>query len=498
MLFPTLDFGVFFLLAFVLSWRLVDHANLRKLFLLAMSYFFYAYWDWRFTALLAFSSSINYLAGYLLGRFTGQAAIKWIVGIAVALNLAILGFFKYFNFFLSSLQSVLTTVGLERELPVMEIILPVGISFFTFQGISYVVDVARREVEPVRSPIDLFLYISFFPQLVAGPIVRSAHFLPQLAKRPQLDPKRLTFGLVLILSGLFKKMVVANYLATNIVDKAFFDPVAYGGLDLAVAVYAYAVQIYCDFSGYSDIGIGVAALLGYHFHANFNQPYRARSLQDFWRRWHISLSEWLRDYLYKPLGGSRGSTFKTYRNLGLTMLLGGIWHGAAWTFIIWGAIHGSVLAIERVLASARRATASSSLHGTAVAAAMPLNSPPAMSADGNILAQILTKTLSTLVTFHIVCFAWIFFRAPDIGKAMQVLNGLPRWDMAVDLTTPFVLSLIIGTLIFQFTPSDGLERIATRLSNLGWPIMGLILGTGIFLIEAIAPEGVAPFIYFQF
>ncbi len=338
MLFPTADFAVFFFVVFCASWAAARHPDARKLLLLAASYFFYGYWDWRFMALLAASSAINYVAGRIISVSAGAGPRKSALITAIVLNLAILGFFKYFGFFLGTLGDLLVAAGLERDMPFLQIVLPVGISFFTFQGISYVVDVYRGEVASAKSPLDLFLYISFFPQLVAGPIVRAAWFLPQLGEVPELTRRAMCFGLCLILLGLFKKMVIANYLATELVDGVFIDPGGYSSLELLIAIYGYAVQIYCDFSGYSDIAIGVAALLGYRFHRNFDRPYRARSLQEFWRRWHISLSQWLRDYLYKPLGGSRHGRLTTYRNLAITMLLGGIWHGAAWTFIVWGAI----------------------------------------------------------------------------------------------------------------------------------------------------------------
>ncbi|MBI1383737.1 MAG: MBOAT family protein [Rhizobiales bacterium] len=488
MLFPTLDFALFFVLVFSASWALMERASLRKLVLLAASYVFYAWWDWRFLGLLAASSLINYTAGAILVRTASERARSWVVGFAVVLNLAILGFFKYYGFFMESLGRALTHFGLERDLPMLEIVLPVGISFFTFQGISYVVDVARRDVKAVRSPLDLFLYISFFPQLVAGPIVRAAHFLPQLERPARLSRERLAFGLVLVLSGLFKKMVVANYLASEIVDEAFFDPSARGGIDLALGVYAYAVQIYCDFSGYSEIGIGTAALLGYHFHANFNQPYRAASLQEFWRRWHISLSEWLRDYLYKPLGGSRHGAFATYRNLFLTMLLGGLWHGANWTFVVWGLIHGGALAFERMLramVSRPAPVLSVADAGTTAHAGEPPASP-------------LSRLVGILVTFHIVCFAWVFFRSPDFATATAYLEGLQRLDAPIELATPFVVTLVAGALVCQFLPASIVERMSLLLSRLGFIGLGLVAGIGIWLIEVIGPEGVAPFIYFQF
>ena len=261
--------------------------------------------------------------------------------VAVALNLGVLGIFKYYNFFMDSLTDLTVALGVQRDMPFLEIILPVGISFFTFQGISYVVDVQRGHIKPVHSPLDLFLYISFFPQLVAGPIVRASHFLPQLTRKPALTRSAVVYGFVLILNGMFKKVVLAHYLASGLVDPVFADPSAATSTDLIAAHYAYAVQVYCDFSAYSDIAIGAAALLGYRFRKNFDRPLGATSLAQLWQRWHISLSTWLRDYLYRALrGDKRDHGLRMYRNMFLTMLLGGLWHGANWTFVMWGAIHG--------------------------------------------------------------------------------------------------------------------------------------------------------------
>ena len=477
MLFPTLSFGLFFLAVFPLAWLLRRAATARKIMLLVASYAFYASWDWRFMGLLAGSSTLNYVAGLLLLACRSERQKSWVTGIAVALNLGVLGFFKYYGFFLDSLAGLLAPWGLDRDLPFLEIILPVGISFFTFHGISYVVDVRRGEVEACRSPLDLFLYISFFPQLVAGPIVRAAYFLPQLKRHPELDRGTLAHGIVLILAGLLKKTVVASILATDIVDPAFMDPASYGSLDLLVAIYAYAVQIYCDFSGYTDIAIGVAGLLGYSFKPNFNQPYRAVSLQDFWRRWHMSLSQWLRDYLYKPLGGSRHGELMTYRNLLLTMLLGGLWHGAAWTFVLWGAIHGGVLSLERLVRTRLW--------------------PGVWTARG-VLGAVLSG-LGILLTFHVVCLAWIFFRSPDLATATAYLSGLAGGGLAPQLTTPLVAGLVAATLAAQLLlPAEGSRLIARRIEGLGAIWLGLILGLGLALIHALGPEGVAPFIYFQF
>ena len=483
MLFPTLEFGIFFLIVFTVSWSLRWTPGFRKLALLAASYVFYGWWDWRFTGLLFASTLIAYLAGLGLERAERAALRKWIVGVAVAGSLVILGFFKYYGFFLTSLAALLDSFGLARDLPFMEIILPVGISFFTFQSISYVVDVYRGDVRAERSLADVMLYISFFPQLVAGPIVRAADFLPQLHETPRLSREHLGVGTVLILSGLIKKMVIANYLATGIADPVFFDPTVVGAGDLLLGVYAYAVQIYCDFSGYSDIAIGVAALLGYRFLENFNQPYRAASLQDFWRRWHISLSTWLRDYLYIPLGGNRGGEKATYRNLFLTMFLGGLWHGAAWTFVFWGTAHGLMLGLERFIKSKieRFAPAQAGPRGVA-----------GMLGDG---AQ---HIVGVVWTFHFVCFTWIFFRADTFGTAWNYLAGFGNWGEPLQYATPFLTGLIALAMIFQFTPGNLGRWLAQGIKHLPSPLLALLLGGGIWLIWAIAPAGVAPFIYFQF
>jgi alginate O-acetyltransferase complex protein AlgI len=491
MLFPTLDFALFFMVVFIISWELRRHFEARKIVLLAASYFFYGYWDWRFTGLLLASSLLNYGAGHLLQSHEDEGRRKLIVGIAVGINLSVLGFFKYYGFFLDSLTDILVRFNIERDLPFLEIILPVGISFFTFQGISYVVDVYRRDVKASTSLVDLCLYISFFPQLVAGPIVRASEFLPQLTATPRLSRTQMGQGVVLILVGLFKKMVIANYLATEIVDKVFFDPSAYGAVDLAVGVYAYAIQIYCDFSGYSDIAIGIAALLGYRFQRNFDQPYRARSLREFWRRWHISLSTWLRDYLYKPLGGSHGGKYATYRNIILTMVLGGIWHGAAWTFILWGVFHGVAIATERfIMQLVPQPNFALAGYGEGkVGRILELS-----DSGGRFIAGL----AGFFLTFNLVCFSWILFRSTDMDTVFMMLQGLTNWSVGPELATPFINLLVFGTLAAQFLPGRWVDKTGIYLARLDGITLGVVMGAGLLFIEAVSPEGVAPFIYFQF
>jgi D-alanyl-lipoteichoic acid acyltransferase DltB (MBOAT superfamily) len=491
MLFPTLEFGLFFLIVLLTSWLLSRNPGRRKIFLLLASYFFYGYWDWRFMLLLAGSSTVNYVGGRLLGLAFDTRERKWIVGVTVSINLLFLGFFKYYEFFLESLSDLLIATGLERDMPFMEVVLPVGISFFTFQGISYVVDVYRRQIEPTNSPLDLFLYISFFPQLVAGPIIRAANFIPQLQKPPRIDRVMIGFGVVLILLGLFKKMVIANYLAGEIVDVAFIAPSSYGGADLMLAIYAYAVQIYCDFSGYSDIAIGVAALLGYRFSKNFDQPYRAASLREFWRRWHISLSTWLRDYLYKPLGGSYYGQLVTYRNLLITMLLGGIWHGAAITFIIWGVIHAAALVGERILNRTMSALA-------ILIVRLTKGTQVVKNRSQNRLVPLHIKAGKIFLTFHIVCLTWIFFRSENLDYALQYLDGLKNWNVSVELASPFIVAMVFLSLSAHFWPADLPEKAGKMMAKAGALSLGIFLGLGLFLIYAVAPEEIAPFIYFQF
>ncbi len=467
MLFPTLAFGVFFLFVYFTAWSLDRENGRRKLFLLLASWFFYAQWDWRFVALLIASAVLNWGVAVLIARSDEAGRRKLFVGLGVAANLLILGVFKYYGFFVEQAGELLARFGWERELPLLEIVLPVGISFFTFQGISYVVDVHRGKTPPAKSLLDVMLLMSFFPHLVAGPIVRASDLLPQFDRVPRLTREMAAHGFLLIGWGLFKKTVIASELATRLVDPVFFDPSAYGALDLAAAVYAYAVQIYCDFSAYSDMAIGIAALLGYSFPRNFDQPYRAKSMQDFWRRWHISLSSWLRDYLYVPLGGGRKGLVRSCLNVFITMLLGGLWHGAAWTFVAWGALHGGVQVIERL----------------------------GRAAFGE--RKVIPTWIGVIVTFHIVCLGWILFRSETFPMAMQVLVGLGRFEAAT-MVTPFILTLIVGGLAMHWLPPRAIEGFATWLKPAPSLTMGLLVGAAVLLVEAVRPDGVAPFIYFQF
>jgi alginate O-acetyltransferase complex protein AlgI len=470
MLFPTSGFLLFFLVVAAALATLATRFAAKKAVLVVASYYFYAQWDWRFCFLLAFSTTVSYLAGRLIGATTQRDRRRFVLAVAITLHLGLLGVFKYLDFFVLSTNELARLLGLEHELPFLEILLPVGISFFTFHGISYVTDVYRGDAAVCRNPVDMALYMSFFPQLVAGPIVRAAYFLPQLA-RPSAEPIPIAPALLLILGGLFKKVVIANYLATGLVDPVFAAPTSYGAPDLLLAVYAYAVQIYCDFSDYTDMAIALAALAGFRFPANFNQPYRAERLREFWQRWHISLSTWLRDYLYKPLGGNRHGRLKTYRNLMITMLLGGIWHGAGWKFVVWGALHGGGLAVERMI-------------------------EPWLGRHSQSTAA---RVVATFIVFHFVCLAWIFFRAEDFEVARLYLAGFAAsWTGGLQQAGPLMVMLIAIGMAGQFTSGAWFERAAGALARM--PVWGIGATAGIVVaaINALGPVGVAPFIYFRF
>jgi alginate O-acetyltransferase complex protein AlgI len=493
MLFPTLDFGFFFLIVVVVTLAVRQWPGLRLWFLVGASYVFYGFWDWRFTGLLLFSTLLNYFGGLIVFNNKSKTALY----LVVAANLGILGVFKYFNFFIEEMNVLLAGLGLARDLPFLSILLPVGISFFTFHGISYVVDLHRADLKRPASFGQLMLYISFFPQLVAGPIVRASHFLPQIAAPEAPRSVPLIRPLLLIAFGLFKKVVVANDLASLLVDDVFRDPSAYGAGDLLLAAYGYALQIYCDFSAYTDIAIGLAALFGYRFPQNFDQPYRADGVRDFWKRWHISLSTWLRDYLYIPLGGNRCPPWRQRLNLMLTMLLGGLWHGAAWNFVLWGGLHGAALVIEHFSPSVAGRASPKPLATLALARGRSTRQLDADEAESSASSIKLAKGLRIFLTFHFICLTWIFFRAADLSAALTFLEGFGR-SSAPTLLSPYLALILFGGLAAQFLPPDMPVRIERAIER--FPAYGLGLATGlvILLVDVMAPEGVAPFIYFRF
>ena len=495
-LFPTVTFALFMAVVLPIAWRLAprpgrpaSQAVAWKLFLVVASYVFYGAWDWRFVPLLMLSTVGNEVAAMGIHLARDRAARdRWLAGALIG-NLGVLAWFKYAGFLAGSADGLLRLAGLEIDVPYPEVVLPVGISFFTFQAISYVVDVHRGRLRPTHL-LDVAVYLAFFPQLVAGPIVRAGEFLPQLAVGP--DPRGVPVGraLRLIGMGLVLKVVVANHLAEELVDPLFATPGRYGGGQTLLGIYGYAVQIYADFAGYTSIAIGVALLLGFEFPANFDRPYAARSLQEFWRRWHMTLSRWLRDYLYIPLGGSAGSARRTQRNLLLTMLLGGLWHGAAWTFVVWGGLHGLGLVVERRRQARIEAASAQGDHDTAYdgrAHLIPPGSPP----------RPLRPLTGWLVTFHLVCLGWVFFRAPSFEVALSVLGGLFRGRSELPLA-PTVVLLIAVVLLAQQLGDRPRAWLRDTWDALPVPLHVATFALVLVVLDVFGPDGAAPFIYFQF
>ena len=449
-----------------------------KLFLLGASYWFYAAWDARFVLLLvgmtlgnAAAVAVNVRAGTVLVR---KAAVAG----GVALSLGVLGFFKYYDFFADSLER---NVGVSG--PALDIVLPVGVSFFTFQAISYVVDVHRGRAGEANL-LDFAVYLSFFPQLVAGPIVRATEFLPQLGSQARPDRAEVARAVKLIGRGLFKKVVIADFLARAVVNDAFEAPGEHGALDMLAGIYGYAVQIYADFSGYTDMAIGVALLMGFRFPQNFDVPYVADSIQDFWRRWHMTLSRWLRDYLYIPLGGNRKGRLATYRNLLATMALGGLWHGAAGTFILWGVYHGIGLAAERWRreAKSRRTPREANLKG--------LRWTP---------SDTTRLWMRRFWVFHFVSFGLVMFNSETLGRTVDVLARLfTGWGTGPELLNPLVALAIVSALAAQFFPRKWADKGTEALANAPIGVTAVGFSVWAMIVVALGPEGVADYIYFQF
>ncbi len=453
---------------------LLRRAELRILFLVLASYVFYAHWDPRFVPLIWASSTMDFWLGRRIGIAINQTTKKrWLV-VTIIVNLGVLGFFKYYNFGIDSAQALLQQLGIAVAPRTLEIALPVGISFFTFESMSYVIDVYRGHIKPHRSYLEYLGFVAFFPHLVAGPIIRPRDLLPQLAVMPRFDAKQASEGLLLIATGLVKKVAISDVLSTNLVDRVFDAPYQYSGLENYVAVVAYALQIYCDFSGYTDIAIGSARLLGIRFPDNFNAPYQATSLQDFWHRWHISLSTWLRDYLYISLGGNRRGPLRTYVNLMLTMLLGGLWHGANWTFVVWGGMHGLGLAATRAFASWR-------------------GDRPPWSAR-----HPWRRVVSVILTLHFVCLTWVFFRAESFGKAGLILSRIFSGSTHHPNLAPVVLFTLGAGLLLHFIPTAWDRWARTRFTELSAPLQAVILFALALLIRKMASTDAVPFVYFQF
>lgn len=476
MLFNSYTFWIFFIVVFLL-YRVLRHKWQNRMLLVA-SYIFYGAWDWRFLSLIWISTCVDYVVALRLGgNIPNGGSVRgrksWLA-LSVVTNLGLLGFFKYCGFFVEEMGDLLGWLGFSASLPTLRIVLPVGISFYTFQTMSYTIDVYRGQTQPTRNFLDFALYVAFFPQLVAGPIERSTHLMPQVLGPREPKPGDFAEGLYLVAIGLFKKIVIADNMA-EIANGVFQSPTSQlSGLDCVLGVYAFAFQIYGDFSGYSAIARGVAKWLGFDIMVNFNLPYFAQSPREFWHRWHISLSTWLRDYLYIPLGGSRYGTLATYRNLMLTMVLGGLWHGASWTFIWWGILHGAMLCGARVLAlSPRKASGLDTPWWLAV--------------------------LKVVITFHLLCLGWLLFRAESIGQAWSMLI-LILTDLQVTAFSEFAFA----TVAFYALPLMAYElwllrcNDLDRLAKVAWPIRASIYSYIAVMILLFHPIVSHEFIYFQF
>ncbi|MBW2272079.1 MAG: MBOAT family protein [Deltaproteobacteria bacterium] len=468
MLFTEWVFYPFFALCFVVYWAFPSN-RVRKVWLLACSYFFYGYWDWRFLLLIFASTLIDYSVALALQASEDPRRRRLWVTLSLLANLGVLGFFKYFNFFVSSGAGMLQLLGVEVAPRTLEIILPVGISFFTFQTMSYTIDVYRRAMVPTRDFLDFSLYVGFFPQLVAGPIVRARIFLPQLAARRSFAEVDLRHSLLLFLSGYFKKACVADNIAAGI-DPIFANPAAHGAADAAIAAVAYSIQIYCDFAGYTDMAIAVAGLLGYRLQKNFDFPNLSTSIAEFWARWHMSLSTWLRDYVYVSLGGGRGSRAMVYRNLMLTMLIGGLWHGANWTFVLWGGLHGLALVAHR--------------------------------AAGPWLTWVRGwwgALLGWAATFSWVVLCLVVFRCEDLTTAGLFLGRLLAAAAPGDAPLPHTWWLLVAALgaLHLATRHWGARGLALCERMSPWAF-GVLLGLGASVALFFTPLATTPFIYFQF
>ncbi len=481
-------YGVFLLSAYLGFWALRGRRALRGLFLVLASYGFYFFgtfdaaaeqnvplgpygWSALCLGIIFVGSTLDFGIGRVLGRTEDPRKRKALLLVSIVYYLSVLALFKYFNFAANSFAELFGAFGIHVSPIHLRLVLPFGISFFTFETMSYTIDVYRRELEPADNYLDYLLFVCFFPHLVAGPIVRPHSMLPQLAAEPHADDEMKARGLLMIATGLTKKIAIGDMLHLNLVGRVFDNPERFSSLEVLVAVYAYAIKIYADFSGYTDVALGSAMLFGYRLPENFDAPYIARNLQDFWRRWHISLSSWLRDYLYIPLGGSRQGGWKTYRNLMITMLLGGLWHGASWNFVIWGALHGGALAVNR--AYQRR---------------FPSTGEPSR----------LSIAVSIFFTFQFVCLAWIFFRAPTFAHAIATITRIAHLSWGtVNLPLKVVLVLLLGFAL-HFTPKAFEEKLRARFVASPFFVQGAVLAVFAYVIHAAAGSKPVPFEYGQF
>ena len=474
MLFSSRDFLLLFLPFFAIFTVVSRKMTWRNLYLTLFSLFFYYKTGGIYFLLILLMSLTDYTISLFLTTTKEQKHRKWLVTTSVVFDLGVLCYFKYTGL-LGEMLSALT----DGNISFGDIFLPVGISFFTFQSLSYVIDVYRGDIEPAKSWSDYLFYLCFFPQLVAGPIVRAKDFLPQIHQPTLVTRQMMGRALFLILIGLIKKAVISDYISVNYVDRIFDAPLLYSGFENLMGVYGYALQIYCDFSGYSDMAIGIALLLGFRFPTNFDLPYRSATITEFWRRWHISLSSWLKDYLYIPLGGNRKGRRRTYINLMLTMLLGGLWHGASGRFVLWGALHGCGLAAHKWL--------------------MSRTSSPALGKDMSLWRRV----LGVIFTFNFVCLGWILFRADSLSTVGEILSQIfTAFDLSIVPQViagyPVVFALIAAGYLMHAAPKRVIDRTQERLTNAPmWAQVAVVVAV-IWFVMQMRTGDIQPFIYFQF
>ena len=476
MLFSELNFWAFFAIVGGLYVILPHKAQNRML--LVASYVFYAAWDWRFLSLIMLSTVVDYILGLRMAKETVEQRRKLFLYISLALNLGMLGIFKYLGFFVESFEALRASVGFATDPLVLSIVLPVGISFYTFQTLSYTFDIYRRDLEPAEDFFDFALFVAFFPQLVAGPIERAKHLLPHIALPRVLAWTDFERGGGLCLRGLRKKIVIADGIAPS-VDAIYASPDP-SRLDIIFATWLFAIQIYCDFSGYTDIARGVAKMLGFGLMRNFAQPYFASDPQEFWRRWHISLSTWLRDYLYISLGGNRGGSFKTYRNLIATMVLGGLWHGAAWNFVLWGSFQGGLLAVHRAIAGRQKAGAEGVARG---------------------LKGMAVRVLSIAAFFQVVCYGWLLFRATSFDQIANFTGriiGTVSAPAVVSVPTPPLAAFLCLGLLFVWDLMTEKSNEVHFYERWPTPVRTAMYASMFYLLAFGSTTATSTFIYFQF
>ncbi len=471
----SFQFALFFLLVLPCNWLLRGRTG-HRWYLLAASYYFYGCFGLEFLGILVEFSFFTWLFAEILGRSRNKTGRFLCISLLLLIGLSGLAFFKYYDFFFMTTDQVFVGMGLSNPLPMLDIFLPVGISFFTFQGLSYAIDVYRDPAAKVGNPLDVFLFVAFFPTILSGPILRARQFVPQLTNTTPLSRDAVSAGYFLLLSGLFKKLVLSSYLASHIVNHVFDFPDGFTWFGALSGVLGYSIQIYCDFSGYTDLVLGVGLLMGFILPENFDRPYSALSLRDFWHRWHISFSTWLRDYLYFSLGGSRVATWRKHLNLVITFALGGLWHGAGLNFIFWGLLHGVGLMFTHGLRDRRKA------QGKALDSAL---SP-------------VTSALSWLLTFGYVTFAWIFFRAESFDRGWEVVARVCSLDNSGDGANPIVLVIIALVLLKEFLDFDIRKAYVSVFNHCHWLVHALVVGLLGTLILRLGPDGVPAFIYFQF